>query len=206
MSRMRSISVKASAIALAVIGMSLIVTTVVLAANLGFTAELKPNPPVFDGTDTTFTYEICPTGDQTSGLSHWLLEFCDADALALVVTCDPADCELGLDPTTGYVGVKWSFDPALGEEGAEECEFFSFTLPGDWTDVTATGWVAKTKTDYGVEAVLGPNLDCPSAVALATLGASSGGPNVVLLVGMGLAGLAMLVGSSLLLVKRRASL
>jgi len=137
--------------------------------NARFTIELLGTS--LEGSLVTFTYEVCQNTDAgNQALSHWsigLLQIdCYADGfglsdLVVAATLDgvPTIFEVGLDPTTGVVGVK--FDEGVEDTG---CHVWSVTfdtsvlagnttlVPGCVLAATKSGPVANN----GYACILGP--------------------------------------------------
>lgn len=68
----------------------------------------------FDGTNTTFAYRVTVTDDPE--LSHFIVEIPECDPPLEVVGYDPTTAvTIGLDPTTGLVGIKWDLPLGVGQ-------------------------------------------------------------------------------------------
>lgn len=68
----------------------------------------------FDGSSTTFAYRVTVADDPE--LSHFVVEIPDCDPPLEVVGYDPSTAvTIGLDPTTGLVGIKWDLPLGVGQ-------------------------------------------------------------------------------------------
>lgn len=215
----RSYPARVLAIAFSVIGVSLILAGVALAA--GFSVAL--NSATYDaGSDTTeFSYEVCSDGSQPSALSHWTLALCgDCDdpdpgpdnacanfADQCTLDGDPADCFAGRDGSVPpyLVGVK--FEQSWGDPGDVECHTYTFKLDGDWRNrIDLIDWLVKAGGDVTTQGeVDGPMCDEPSAVTLSSFGAESGTGTLAIGVSVALVGLTLLAAGGYLLAKRRTA-
>jgi hypothetical protein len=211
MFKTRLTSGRALAIAVCVIGLSLIMASVVWAAvPTGFSITFNGTTSYDSGTNkTTFSYTVCSDGNQAHALSHWVLSLCvdeNGDVMYSPGDCtatNGASCTVGKDGSTGMTGIK--FDGAIGEGKVAECHTFTFTLSGDWRGRTAnTLWTVKAGGDIGSDTTTGP--DCsggPTAVTLSSLAARSSAGGWASPLWLGLVGGMVLAAGSLFWVKRR---
>lgn len=101
--------------------------------------------------ETTFTYKVESTPAAGKGLSHFVIAFClDEDA---IVASSHSPIEVGRDPTTGLVGIK--FDE-FEMEPEERSRTVWFTLKGEWTtdDIEIAGKAAR---DTAQGTITGPS-------------------------------------------------
>jgi hypothetical protein len=107
----------------------------------------------FDGTDTTFRYQVCSNG--SPAISHWVIGFDSCATCSDLVGASHA-YTCGTDPTTGLFGVK--FDQGFS---SSECREYWIKLSGGWSTelVNAAVKAGPGQCDYMVE---GPG--CPVVV------------------------------------------
>jgi len=94
----------------------------------------------YDGTNTTFGYELCWNGNPPE-LSHFTVGVCE-DSLVLFST-DPDNGVLGTDGSTGIYGVKWDPPAAFDPDG---CKDYSLTIVGNIGEDDNLAAVAKAGT------------------------------------------------------------
>jgi len=93
-----------------------------------------------------WTYEVTTSSQQGEGLSHWVMDWCNASAL--VVTGCSEHCEYVIDDhETGITGIK--FDTGY-LEGETRTVWFELKGCGDYNEeVRYVGTKAGHSTDYG---------------------------------------------------------
>lgn len=140
------------------------------AGNLAeFEFQLVGGAGVFDGTNTTFTYQICGLGG--AGLSHFIMDLSPDCCLGIVATsggdCTGADCECGFDGSTGFDGLKFNMSgappPCDGLCGGTG-DLFSVTLAGNVPTGSCLKILNKADgfEDTSTGCILGPNCSaCP---------------------------------------------
>jgi hypothetical protein len=118
-------------------------TTLTLADNSSYRAALLSH----DG--ATWTYQI----ERVSGkdLSHWVLGI---ESCVEHISNADTGAELGLDPKTGFAGIKWN------TEGGE----FSFTLDAVYPS-TSVDVVAKAGNGFNATSLIGPDCHAEPVVA-----------------------------------------
>ena len=129
----------------------------------------------FEGTNTIWTYSV--TSSSSPALSHWVLGWCNKDA---IVEVSDIKWEYGTDPHTGIRGIKFETGYADGEN-----RIVWFKLSGDYViDLVEVGTKSgKEEIDTGI--IEGPVYSaCPPVPELPT----------IILLGAGLLTLAGYVG------------
>jgi len=130
-----------------------------------FEFKLIGGSGVFDGSNTTFTYQIC----QNSGaaLSHFVIGLDSTCCLNIVGTSGPSGSSTtgacGADPTTSHFGLKFETatpPPCIGMCGTSG-DLYSFTLFGDVPTAACLKFANKADAaeDTSTGCILGPNCE-----------------------------------------------
>lgn len=131
----------------------------------GSVVEISLASVIFDGTNTTFNYEICQVGG--AALSHWVLgvpSLCCLDIVSTSASVGLPSTTCSTDPTTGLAGIK--FDETASSTGIPDCGFgvanFSVTLVGFVsTGCVKVGTKANGMEDVAFACIQGPDCCVP---------------------------------------------
>lgn len=162
--RRRSFTVPLLALVVLALSASLVLAVTVGTNTINFVGR------TFDGTNSTFTYEV--TSGSGPALSHWVLEYCLDPSLIVSITdggdtCAEGSCyELGYDPNTQVTGIKFEenyadgetrtiqivlqgFIPLTSEVGTDNYDYLNLGTKNGGTNVTAAKAIDGPTCDAG---------------------------------------------------------